>query len=627
MYSSKKTKSTRNVLLKNKITHTYFSIHSVKIRALLLLCVLNCNQLHAQVDKAAVAIPEPEMFSRFSEKKIVSGKSMMVATANPYASQAAFDMLIKGGNAVDAAIAASIMLTLTEPNATGIGGGGFLVSFDAHKKQIHAFDGRETAPALATPKRFLLPSGSPMPFDEAMTSGLSVGTPGLLKMLEQVHQAQGKLPWNALFQPTIQQSLNGFVLSDRLHTLLEKDPYLKSNSQAQHYFYDAQGQALPTGTVIYNPDLAKVLSAIAQHGSDVFYSGWIAQDIVNAVGKNKHPGDISLDDLKAYEAKERPILCHPYRLFNICGMPPPSSGTLAIQQMLGLLEGFPMSDFAPNSWQAIHLFSEAGRLAFADRDEYIADPDFIEPPTKGMLDKRYLENRRASMRWDQSIQKALPGKPEGTLAEFFPDRDSEAAGTSHISIIDRWGNAVSLTNTIESQFGSRIMVDGFLLNNQLTDFSFIPEVGGKFVANRIEPNKRPRSSMAPILVFNHDGNLIMNLGSAGGSNIINFVAKTLIGVIDWNLNIQEAISLPNFGSRNRETELEQLGDWTNALADLKERGHAIRYFDAPSGLQGITIGPPTSEGRLTHTDMRLPTMDWVLFGGADPRREGLVLGQ
>jgi gamma-glutamyltranspeptidase/glutathione hydrolase len=308
-------------------------------------------------------------------------------------------------------------------------------------------------------------------------------------------------------------------------------------------------------------------------------------------------------------------------------MPPPSSGTLAILQMLGILESFPMSDYPVNTWQAVHLFSEAGRLAFADRDEYITDPDFVVPPIHGMLDANYLKKRRETIRWDQSLKKALPGKPEGVLAEYYPDSYSEPAGTSHISVIDSLGNAVSLTNTIESQFGSRIMVDGFLLNNQLTDFSLVPAVDGKKVVNRVEANKRPRSSMAPLLVFNQKGDLIMNLGSAGGSGIINYVAKTLVAYLDWQMNIQEAISLPNFGSRNRETELEQSGNWSPMIKDLKDRGHLIRYFDSPSGLQGITRGSNTSEGRfsLQYLNPSNPK-DWVLFGGADPRREGVVLG-
>lgn len=551
----------------------------------------------------------------------------MVVTANTYASEAAYGILNNGGNAVDAAIAASIMLTLTEPNATGIGGGGFLVHYDANIKKIKTYDGRETAPALANPERFLLTDGLPMRFEEAMTSGKSIGTPGLLKMLEQVHQAHGKLPWEKVLEPTIQQAINGFIVSDRLHTLIQKDPYLKKNPEARKYFYDDSGKAIQTGTLLKNPQLAKVLREIAVHGSGAFYTGLIAKDIVKAVQMTDSPGDLSEQDLLAYQSKERGVLCHSYRSFNICGMPPPSSGTLAILQMLGILETFPMSDYPVNTWQAVHLFSEAGRLAFADRDEYITDPDFVVPPIHGMLDANYLKKRRGTIRWDQSLQKALPGKPEGIIAEYYPDSYSEPAGTSHISVIDSLGNAVSLTNTIESQFGSRIMVSGFLLNNQLTDFSLVPSVDGKKVVNRVEANKRPRSSMAPLLVFNQQGDLIMNLGSAGGSGIINYVAKTLVAYIDWQMNIQEAISLPNFGSRNRETELEQFGNWSPMIKDLKDRGHLVRYFDSPSGLQGITRGSKISEGRLSMQYLNPSNpKEWVLFGGADPRREGVVLG-
>ncbi len=602
---------------------------STRLRVLATLLIFSTyfNPLSAQVPVAQTVIPEPEMFSRIVEKKIVSSKSMMVSTANTYASEAACEILKKGGNAVDAAIAASIMLTLTEPNATGIGGGGFLVHFDANNKKIKTYDGRETAPALAKPERFLLASGLPMKFEDAITSGKSIGTPGLLKMLEQVHKAHGKLPWKKVLEPTIQQAINGFVVSDRLHILIQKDPYLKKNPEARKYFYDEKGQAIQIGTLLKNPQLAKVLTEIAEQGSRAFYTGWIAKDIVTAVQMTDRPGDLSQQDLLAYQSKERDVLCQSYRGFNICGMPPPSSGTLAILQMLGILEAFPMSEYSVNSWQAVHLFSEAGRLAFADRDEYISDPDFTVPPIKGMLDANYLKKRRDTIRWDQSLQKALPGKPEGVLAEYYPDSYSEPSGTSHISVIDSFGNAVSLTNTIESQFGSRIMVNGFLLNNQLTDFSLIPSVDGKKVVNRVEPNKRPRSSMAPLLVFNQQGDLIMNLGSAGGSGIINYVAKTLVAYIDWQMNIQEAISLPNFGSRNRETELEQSGNWSSILPALKDRGHQIRYFDSPSGLHGITREPKLSDGRNLQKNLKLgDPIDWELFGGADPRREGVVLG-
>ncbi len=589
--------------------------------------IANFNLLYAQPLITAPAIPEPEMFSRIAEKKLAFGKSMMVATANSYASQAAYAILKKGGNATDAAIAASVMLTLTEPNATGIGGGGFLVHFDAKRKKIQAYDGRETAPALAYPDRFLSASGEVMRFEDAMTSGRAVGTPGLLKMLEMVHQTHGKLPWKQILLPTIQQSQQGFIVSDRLHILIQKDPYLKNNPESRKYFYDQQGLAFEVGTLIKNPELAKVLNEVAEHGANAFYTGWIARDIERAVQKNAHPGDLTIKDLSSYKAKERPILCHTYRIWNICGMPPPSSGTLAILQMLGILESFPMTDYPANTWQGIHLFSEAGRLAFADRDEYIADPDFVVPPIKGMLDSTYIQKRRDQINWNKSLQKALPGQPEGTLAQYSSDSLSEAAGTSHISVIDSWGNAVSLTNTIEAQFGSRIMVDGFLLNNQLTDFSLTPMVDGKLVANRVEPNKRPRSSMAPLLVFDQYGNLVMNVGSAGGSGIINYLAKTLVAVMDWNMNIQDAISLPNFGSRNKETELEQMGSWDSVVGSLKEKSHMIKYFDAPSGLHGVIRAPIFSQGKISNqARTNINTSNWVLFGGADPRREGVVLG-
>jgi gamma-glutamyltranspeptidase / glutathione hydrolase len=573
-------------------------------------------------------ITDPEMFYGFVKNNLVTGKQMMVATASPDASRAAFAILKMGGNATDAAIAASIMLTLTEPNATGIGGGGFLVYYDAKTKITHAFDGRETAPETTTPTRFLLPNGDPMGFQDAVASGKSVGTPGLLKMLEKVHQSYGKLPWKKLFEPSIQLAQQGFAISPRLSFLIGHDPSLKNNPQARAYFYDAHGQALPAGKIVKNPALAKVLTDIANQGSDVFYQGWIADHMVQALQNDNHPGDLSKNDLLAYQAIERPILCHHYRIWKICGMPPPASGTLAILQMLSILEGYPMSNYPPHTWQGIHLFSEAGRLAFADRDEYIADPDFIPPPIQGMLDPSYISTRRSLINWDQSMKKALPGTPPGVLAQFSPDSLSEVAGTSHISIIDAEGNAISLTQTIESQFGSRIMVDGFLLNNQLTDFSFVPEIDGKPVANRVEPHKRPRSSMAPILVFDQNNRVIMSLGSAGGSGIINYVAKTLVAVLDWQMNIQEAISLPNFGSRNQSTDLEKMGHWEEIVPELEKRGHMIRYFDYPSGVQGITSSPTKSMGKISsEPKINSAPIPWSLYGAVDPRRQGLAIGK
>jgi gamma-glutamyltranspeptidase/glutathione hydrolase len=557
---------------------------------------------------APTADAAPEVASGFTAKKAVHTKSFMIATANPHASAAGYEILKAGGSAVDAAIAAAVMLNLTEPQSSGIGGGAFIVSYDPARRSLTSFDGRETTPAAARSDRFIGADGKPLGLRDAINSGKSVGVPGLLRMMQLAHSKQGRLPWGRLFEPAIRLAESGFPVSARLNALIAYDAPLAQDPVTRAYFFGADGKPLAVGTLLRNPALAAVLRRVASEGPDAFYKGEIAADIVAAVNGHKLPGDMTTADLLAYGAKEREVLCGKYRAFKVCGMGPPSSGGIAVIAMLGMLERFPMAQLRPNSTESVHLFSEAGRLAYADRDYYVADPDFINVPSHALIAPAYLKARSALIQPQVSMKRAEHGAPAGANAAWAPDEYSEVPATSHVSVIDRQGNAVSMTTTIESQFGSHIMVHGFLLNNQITDFSLAPDVEGKPVANRIEGGKRPRSTMAPTLVFDARDRLFMTTGSPGGSAIVNYVAKTLIGVLDWKLDIQQAIALPNRGSRNRATEIEKGSDLERLITPLRALGHEVEVLEFTSGVQGIVVTPTG------------------LVGGADPRREGVVLG-
>ncbi|MFY0475283.1 gamma-glutamyltransferase [Achromobacter marplatensis] len=550
----------------------------------------------------------PEAASGARARELVRAPRYMMVSANPLATQAGEEMLRRGGTVVDAAIATQLVLNLVEPQSSGIGGGAFLVLYSAKTGRIQTVDSRETAPAAARPDRFLDAEGKPLPFAQAVNSGMSVGVPGLLRGLELAHKDAGVLPWADLFQPAIRLAETGFAVSPRLHALLAGNKALPQQTAAAAYFYAPDGTPWPVGHVLKNPQFAATLRAVAGRGADAFYQGDIARDIVAAVRGHATPGDLSLADLANYRAKTRDPVCGAYRGYQLCGMAPPSSGPIAVLQMLGELEQFPMASYAPGSVEAVHYFSEAGRLAFADRDFYVADPDFARVPVRALLDPAYLRARGALIQPDRSMKVALPGDPEGKLLSLGRDNALELPSTSHLVAVDAQGNALSMTTTIESEFGSKIFVRGFLLNNEMTDFSSsFQDPEGRLVANRIEPGKRPRSSMAPIIVL-RDGKPVMLVGSPGGSAIINYVAKTIVGVLDWGLDIQAAIALPNMGSRNKETELEK-GTPLEALAPALERmGHPVRITEFPSGIHGIVI----DAGGLQ--------------GGADPRREGLAAG-
>ncbi|OWW23033.1 gamma-glutamyltransferase family protein, partial [Noviherbaspirillum denitrificans] len=498
------------------------------------------------------------------------------------------------------------------------GGGAFMMHFDG--KSVKAFDGRETAPAAATEKMFYTPEGKAMAFYDGVVGGRSVGAPGVLRMLELAHRQYGKLPWASLFAPAIRMAEEGFPVSPRLNAMLKAEQHLKKDPVAAAYFLDRDGNPWPVAHVLRNPELAKVLREIAMGGADAFYKGQIARDIEAKVkGHATNPGLLTAADIARYQAKVRDPVCIDYKVWTVCGMPPPSSGGIAIAQMLGMLETRDIRSLAPREGNlnadAIHLFSEVGRLAYADRGRYVADSDFVPLPgnsAKALLDKQYLAGR-AALIGEKSMGQAKFGIPPATALALGNDNSPELPSTSHISIVDAAGNAISMTTTIEDAFGSRQMVRGFLLNNQLTDFSFDPVDANGPVANRVQPGKRPRSSMAPTLVFEKaTGKLVLSTGSPGGSAIINYVAKVLVGTLDWGLNVQQAISLPNFGSRNGPTELEQGRVPDSVVEQLKARGHNVRLMEQTSGLQGI---------------MRMNIHgEEMWFGGADPRREGIVKG-
>lgn len=574
------------------------------------------SALGSAVPAWSQARPQPEGPSGFVEKRAAIATRHMAAAANPLAAAAGRDILRMGGSAVDAAIAIQMVLNVVEPQSSGIGGGGFLVHYDASTKQIVTYDGRETAPAAASADQFLDSEGKPLPFAEAAVGGLSVGTPGLLRMLEEAHRAHGRLPWPRLFEPAVRIAGDGFSISARLQKLIAEDKQLREFPATAAYFYDKDGNPPEVGARFVNEPLAETLRQIAAGGADVFYSGGIARDIVAAVqSTGARPGRLALEDLSGYRAVQRDPVCGLYRAYRVCGMGPPSSGGIAVVQALGMLERSSLRGFAANSLGAIHLISEASRLAFADRNRYVADPDFVDVPVKGLTDPRYLRQRARLISMEQTMGRAEPGRPEGMTLDLrhrLLDSTRELPGTTHISVVDSAGNAVALTSSIENAFGSRVFVRGFLLNNQLTDFAFNPRDGERSVANQVEPYKRPRSSMAPTIVTDRQNQLVMTLGSPGGARIIPYVLQTLVATLDWGLDIQAAIGLPHFANLNGPVELERGTPIAAHAPELRALGHAVEVKALTSGLQGIQV---VRRGEAVQ-----------LVGGADPRREGEAMG-
>jgi len=535
-------------------------------------------------------------------------QNFAVSAANPHAVQAGFDILKKGGSAVDAAIATQMVLNVVEPQSSGIGGGGFMMFYDNEAGDVKSYDGRETAPKNVENDIFLDLKGEPIPFFDAVKGGHSVGTPGLLKMFAMAHDKYGELEWEELFEPAIRIAEDGFGMSARLNSIASKVTYLREFPRTKSLYIDGKDSVREVGSIIKNPELAATFRIIAEKGVEAFYEGEIAENIVSAVQNAEfNPSVMTLDDLKNYDAVERENICGSYRKYKICSFAPPSSGGITLLQMLGVLEEFELNKMSPKSAKSAHIISEASRLAFADRNHYLADSDFVDVPIRSLLDEGYLKRRAELIDENKAAENVQAGVFEEKLARA--NDDTEKPSTTHISVVDADGNAVSMTTSIEYAFGSALSVRGFLLNNEMTDFSFRPEIEGVKVANAIEGGKRPRSSMTPTLVFDENDNLYMVIGSPGGSRIIGYVLQTIIGVLDWNMSMQEAIDMPKIIHRGKFLELEEGTAQAYNEEALKLLGHDVKVTELNSGLHGMVI------------DIR------GISGGADKRREGIVMGE
>ncbi len=545
-----------------------------------------------------------------------SGTTQMVAAAHPVATAAGKAILDAGGSAMDAVIAMQLVLSLVEPQSSGIGGGGFVLHYDAKSQKLTSLDGRETAPASATERLFLGADGQPVSMVDSFQGGRAVGVPGMIALMARAHKLHGKLPWKKLFAPAIAVARDGFHVTPRMNSMLanaqslvEKFPTTKAT------FIGNDGKPLAIGSLYKSPAYASILEKIAKQGARGFYRGTNAQAIVDAVQKSPvSPANMTLQDLRKYRVIDRAPLCGSYRVYKICSMGPPSSGAIANLQALKMLEAYDLASMGPKSADAVHLIAESLAIAFADREQYLADPAFFEVPTDGLLDADYIKSRAALL----DINKAGGAYPAGdpprrNKAALAPNISKDVPSTSHMTVADRFGNVASWTGTVQAPFGSFLMVSGYLLNNELTDFSFQPQRDGKPVANRVEPFKRPRSSMTPTIVFDAQGRVVMALGSAGGSRIIGFVLKTLIAHLDWGYDIQQAIDYPNFFKAAQGLSLEAGPVATAMRPGLEAKGQKLLDWQSVSGLSGLTISYAADGTRQ-------------IRGGADSRREGIALG-
>lgn len=539
----------------------------------------------------------------------VEADNWMVVAANPLAVQAGAKVLRAGGTAADAMIAVQTVLGLVEPQSSGLGGGAFLVWYDAASGELTTLDARETAPFAVTPRLFQDENGEPLKFFDAVVGGLSVGTPGTPALMALAHEKWGKSNWATLFVDAAELAKNGFAVSPRLAGLVAADAERLARFESTAAYFLPNGAPIQQGDILKNQAYAETLAALAAEGPDAFYTGSLAEDIVETVQNAPgNPGVLSTLDLAIYQVKEREAVCAKYRLHDVCGMGPPSSGALTVGQILGMLDGYDLADLGPGSAEAWRLIGDASRLAFADRGRYMADSDFVPIPAKGLVDPTYLAQRGALLAGPNALEQVAPGTPEFDHAQNLADDISiEYPSTSHISIVDAEGNVLSMTTTIENGFGSRLMVGGFLLNNELSDFSFRSHTDGIPIANRIEPGKRPRSSMAPTIVMK-DGMPVLAIGSPGGSRIIGYVAKSIIAHLDWGLDVQQAVALPHAVNRFGTYDLEDETTAVEQQPKLEGMGFDVSVRGLNSGLHAISIGEK-------------------LMGGADPRREGIALGE
>jgi len=579
----------------------------LKKSALLVASALLSMNLSAAQTTDAV---DPEAASGFTAKTSVSADNYMVAAANPLAVKAGYDVLKAGGSAIDAMVAVQAMLGLVEPQSSGLGGGAFMVYYDAASKKVTTFDGRETAPMAATPELFQDENGKPLKFYDAVVGGRSVGTPGTVKLMADLHARYGNQNWAKLLKPAQLTAENGFKVSARLAGAIANDKERLSHyPDTRDYFFTAEGEPLAEGSVLKNPEYAETLATLAKEGAAAFYEGRIGRDIVNKVKSiSDNPGLLTRQDLSNYRIKERSATCAPYRQYDICGMGPPSSGALTVGQILGISSHFDLKAMGPDSAQAWQIIGDASRLAFADRGRYMADSDFVPMP-EGLLDADYMAERAKLITPGKALETVSAGEPRWAqeAVAMADDQSIELPSTTHLVIVDKDGNIVSMTSTIENGFGSRVMSNGFLLNNELTDFSFASYKDGYPIANRLEPGKRPRSSMSPTIVMK-DGQPYMAVGSPGGSRIIGYVASTLIAHLDWDMPIQDAINQPHLINRFGTYDLEKGTSAEKFKAPLEAMGFKVNVRDLNSGLHAIHF------------------KDGKLVGGADPRREGTAMG-
>jgi len=532
----------------------------------------------------------------------------VVSAADPRAAEAGRTILRQGGSAADAALATMVALTVVEPQSSGIGGGGFLVHHDARSGRVSSFDGREKAPDAAGPTWFFGPDGKPLAYDEAIPGGKSVGVPGNLRMMELAHERHGKLRWAQLFQPAIRLARDGFVMTPRLREALIDTKHIEPTPHVRSLYYGPDGQVKPVGSIIRNPELADLLTRVARRGPDYFYTGAPAENLVRTVTTARRPSLMTKGDLASYDAKERQPVCGEYRRHRICGMGPPSSGATTVAAILKQLERFDMAALGPRNPTTWHLFGESMRLAYADRDAYLADPDYVRVPVAGLIDPAYLASRSSLISPDRTMASVSAGTPPGAI-RVTAAASGEVPSTSHMVAVDAAGNVASLTSTIEGVFGSGLTVDGYFLNNELTDFSLAPEQNGAPVVNRVEGGKRPRSSMSPTIVYAPDGTVRLAVGAAGGPTIIAQVAKVIIGVVDWGMSAEAAVALPSMYLRGSRLLVDQ-GSWLEPLVpELKRRG---------GNVTASKLG-----GKLNAAER----VGGVWRGAADPRSEGVALAQ